>query len=266
MRQDRRGGEEWPCPCCGFRTLGEGPGDYELCPVCFWEDDPVALRWPLTDEGPNAMPLVEAQRNYEAFGACHRDHRENVRRPRPWETRERGWRLLDPEVDDVERSLDDEAEVPWPENLEGLYWWRQTYYRLPQNRTREPVPRRPASNAAEHLMARILQAVPETEPIDLELRHRYEAPAPWRFCRELAQFVLDAQARGDYDLALRTVIVLNTGLTDDDAQAANCVSIAFLERDEWHDPALSAFIQSWPTEIRDEVEEQIAYAAGRRRI
>lgn len=26
------------CPCCQFRTLHER-GGFELCPVCFWEDD-----------------------------------------------------------------------------------------------------------------------------------------------------------------------------------------------------------------------------------
>lgn len=27
-----------PCPCCGYRTLQER-GQYEICPVCSWEDD-----------------------------------------------------------------------------------------------------------------------------------------------------------------------------------------------------------------------------------
>jgi hypothetical protein len=36
-----RGGPEdgpYPCPCCGFVTLSER-SVYEICPVCFWEDD-----------------------------------------------------------------------------------------------------------------------------------------------------------------------------------------------------------------------------------
>ncbi|MDP9163351.1 MAG: hypothetical protein M3N06_04575, partial [Pseudomonadota bacterium] len=28
----------YPCPCCGNRTVGER-ATYEICPVCFWEDD-----------------------------------------------------------------------------------------------------------------------------------------------------------------------------------------------------------------------------------
>ena len=28
------------CACCGYQTI-EAKGDYEICPICFWEDDPV---------------------------------------------------------------------------------------------------------------------------------------------------------------------------------------------------------------------------------
>ncbi|MFF1900798.1 CPCC family cysteine-rich protein [Streptomyces sp. NPDC058206] len=38
----------FPCVCCGHLTLGEPPGSYEICSVCFWEDDRVQLRWPKT--------------------------------------------------------------------------------------------------------------------------------------------------------------------------------------------------------------------------
>ena len=35
-----RGSEGGPyaCPCCGFLTL-PSRGGYDICPVCFWEDD-----------------------------------------------------------------------------------------------------------------------------------------------------------------------------------------------------------------------------------
>lgn len=26
------------CPCCGWRTIGQR-GNYEICKVCWWEDD-----------------------------------------------------------------------------------------------------------------------------------------------------------------------------------------------------------------------------------
>lgn len=36
--------EKYKCPCCGFYTFDEKPnGNYDICPVCFWEDDPIQL-------------------------------------------------------------------------------------------------------------------------------------------------------------------------------------------------------------------------------
>lgn len=33
-------GVRHPCPCCDFLTLSEPPsGTFQLCPVCWWEDD-----------------------------------------------------------------------------------------------------------------------------------------------------------------------------------------------------------------------------------
>jgi hypothetical protein len=28
--------ERVTCPCCGYRTLPDGPGAYEMCEVCGW--------------------------------------------------------------------------------------------------------------------------------------------------------------------------------------------------------------------------------------
>ena len=33
-------GDRYSCPCCLYKTLSE-IGGYEICPVCFWEDDGV---------------------------------------------------------------------------------------------------------------------------------------------------------------------------------------------------------------------------------
>ena len=31
-------GSLYPCPCCRYKTLAER-GGFDICPVCFWEDD-----------------------------------------------------------------------------------------------------------------------------------------------------------------------------------------------------------------------------------
>lgn len=78
----RQEGVKYACPCCGFKTLEER-GGFEICPVCFWEDDGQddhdALR---VRGGPNGdLSLVEARRNYAEFGACDLLHIASVRKP-----------------------------------------------------------------------------------------------------------------------------------------------------------------------------------------
>jgi hypothetical protein len=79
------------CPCCGCRTLGER-SIYDICPVCFWEDDGQDDH--NADEvwgGPNgALSLSEARANYRAFGASSERRKQFVRPPRPNELAEQG--------------------------------------------------------------------------------------------------------------------------------------------------------------------------------
>ncbi|WP_079277523.1 CPCC family cysteine-rich protein [Streptomyces sp. CB03234] len=87
--------DRYPCPCCGHRALGEMPGSYEICPVCFWEDDGVQFRWPAMSGGANRVSLIEAQRNYKDFGACDQHGRRYVRPPAEDEPLDPTWRPID---------------------------------------------------------------------------------------------------------------------------------------------------------------------------
>ncbi|MBO9829905.1 hypothetical protein J7373_16760 [Xanthomonas sp. A2111] len=49
-----------PCPCCGNLTIEE-PGQYEICPVCQWEDDPVQSGDPGYSGGANELSLNQAR-------------------------------------------------------------------------------------------------------------------------------------------------------------------------------------------------------------
>ena len=50
----------FPCPCCGNRTL-EDIGEFDVCKVCMWEDDPLQRDNPDDDMGANTMSLNEAR-------------------------------------------------------------------------------------------------------------------------------------------------------------------------------------------------------------
>ncbi len=87
--------EKYPCPCCGYYTLlNEPPGTYELCPICFWEDDGVQYRDPDAEGGANRESLRQAQRNFQEFGAISKREISAVRKPTPEDKRKRDWKPL----------------------------------------------------------------------------------------------------------------------------------------------------------------------------
>jgi tRNA threonylcarbamoyladenosine biosynthesis protein TsaE len=64
-------GGPYPCPCCGNVTLPER-GAFDICPVCFWEDDGQDdADADIVRGGPNgALSLTDARRNYTSIGAA----------------------------------------------------------------------------------------------------------------------------------------------------------------------------------------------------
>lgn len=67
-----------PCPCCQHRTIPER-GTYELCPVCFWEDDPGQFQTPDSPDGANGLSLVDGRKSYQQIGAIHSSFLSKVR-------------------------------------------------------------------------------------------------------------------------------------------------------------------------------------------
>ncbi len=77
----------YPCPCCGNLTFDEEPcGSFEICPVCYWEDDNVQNDHPTYDGGANGISLNEAKQNFASFGAIREEYVKEVRKPLPEES------------------------------------------------------------------------------------------------------------------------------------------------------------------------------------
>lgn len=53
------------CPACGKYTFQSGPGSYEICPVCGWENDKVQYKDPNLKGGANRLSLKEYKKQYE---------------------------------------------------------------------------------------------------------------------------------------------------------------------------------------------------------
>ena len=112
----------YPCACCGHLTLDEPPGSHQICPVCFWQDDAVQMRWPDSGAGANKASLLEGQHNFQRIGACDESAVRHVRRANDDEPLDPSWRPIDPAHDRFEpngRQL-----APWPDDRTVLYWWR----------------------------------------------------------------------------------------------------------------------------------------------
>ena len=77
--------KKYPCTCCGCYTLTESGGSYEICPVCFWEDDALQNRDPSYTGGANHLSLHESRKNYRKIGACEEQFLQHVRKPLPEE-------------------------------------------------------------------------------------------------------------------------------------------------------------------------------------
>lgn len=122
----------YPCVSCGHLTMDEPPGSYSICPVCFWEDDQIQLRWPDWAGGANKPSLIGAQANFQRLGACEARLLMHVRPATDDEPLDPAWRPIDPERDRFEPR--GRPDAPWPADRTVLYWWRYRdpgFWRLP---------------------------------------------------------------------------------------------------------------------------------------
>lgn len=81
--------EKKQCPCCGCLTLDE-LGAWEICPVCFWEDESGIYRNGSPDPQLASVPngdlsIVKARRILRRCGACQESMAGKTRKPTPEE-------------------------------------------------------------------------------------------------------------------------------------------------------------------------------------
>ena len=56
----------YKCPCCRYKTL-KARCHYDICPVCFWEDD--GSKCDGQYSLPNRLTLKDGKQNFEKFGS-----------------------------------------------------------------------------------------------------------------------------------------------------------------------------------------------------
>jgi len=88
---------KYTCPCCGYKTLSSADrGSYQICPICFWEDDGAQFDDPDYDTGANPMSLRQAQENFQLIGACEEAMLPFVRQPAADDEKDEHWHPFDP--------------------------------------------------------------------------------------------------------------------------------------------------------------------------
>ena len=70
-----------PCPCCGSKVL-TALGEYEICDVCGWEDDPVQYNDFNYRGGANHPRLLEAREFLRAIQVSNPNLKHLARPPR----------------------------------------------------------------------------------------------------------------------------------------------------------------------------------------
>jgi hypothetical protein len=119
-----------PCPCCGYFVFAGPSGSYDICPICFWEDDIVQLAFPLMAGGANSISLHQSQKNFLNLGVSDKRFAANVRPPAASDERDASWRPFDPRLDAHLRWDAPEDRERW-QNVTSdvcLYWWRSDYW------------------------------------------------------------------------------------------------------------------------------------------
>jgi uncharacterized protein YjbI with pentapeptide repeats len=94
------------CPCCFSRTLCDR-GGFEICEVCYWEDDGQDdADADIVRGGPNGdLSLTAARANYATQRACDWLHSASVRRPQSSELTERSPKIVAAPVGNSEATV-----------------------------------------------------------------------------------------------------------------------------------------------------------------
>jgi len=70
------------CPCCNYKTFIEKPpGTFDICPVCYWEDDNIQFHNPDFEGGANKISLNEAKKSFLKIGAIDKEFLSYIRKP-----------------------------------------------------------------------------------------------------------------------------------------------------------------------------------------
>lgn len=117
---------KFACPCCGHLVLDERIC-WNICPICYWEDDPVQIADPWCEGGANVPSLAQSQENFRTFGVMEQRFAEYVRKPMDDDRIDPAWRpveLSDKQFATTPREIEQRCEKG--ESIPYEYWLRNS--------------------------------------------------------------------------------------------------------------------------------------------
>lgn len=76
----------YQCPCCNYYTLIDGDeNSYDICNVCYWENDGLQFENPDMEGGANDVSLNQARNNFKEFNASEKCFLLYVNKPSSYE-------------------------------------------------------------------------------------------------------------------------------------------------------------------------------------
>ncbi|MEM7174098.1 MAG: CPCC family cysteine-rich protein [Bacteroidota bacterium] len=77
---------KYQCPCCKYYTLEEGrENSFDICDVCYWEDDEIQEDDPSYTGGANDVSLNQARENFKKYKAASEFVARFTRAPNEYE-------------------------------------------------------------------------------------------------------------------------------------------------------------------------------------
>ncbi len=117
--------EKFTCPCCGYKTHDSEDSLWQICEVCFWENEPLTLQNPYYVGGPNSTSLVQAQQNFILFGANYESAKAHVRAPNADEPKDPDWKPID-----FEEHLGGSTNENLTKNIKISDKWQQDWHTI----------------------------------------------------------------------------------------------------------------------------------------
>ena len=112
---------------------------------------------------------------------------------------------------------------------------------------------------AEGFLAELDKIVPEVQAVVAEHAEDNGELLLHLLIADLRRFAADAFQESPTDVLERLLTLINRALVEGSEDIRNAVAVSIVEDTGWWDPAMQGFIESWPSQLKQEARRQKAW-------